>query len=306
MENSNQYEHNSFVLYKDSRIFIRQLDTNQRGNLLGAIFDYTCDGEIPDFHGDSMTQMCFEIIKSYLDRDEQKYQEKCRKNKENIEKRWAKTGKQSNTNVYSGKQSNTNCTDKDTDTDTDSVSVIDTDTDTVRDTDTDQACAVSGSADRPAGAAAAEGAAPQSGDLFSVKQLLVIAEKNKVNLTGEGVQVFHEEMQESGWILYDRPVEKKGIVKALRGWAKYHLEYSLDQEEPERPKAAQPEISQKEKDLRHSIIEKTDDYMTFEIKSICSSKGMLWVQCIPDYCPKDIFTDEELDYLAEKFDVEWD
>lgn len=88
-----EYEHNSFVLYKDSRIFIGRLSKCQRGELLLAIFDYVCDGFVPNFEDDTMLQMCFDIIRSYLDRDEKKYQEKCRKNKENIEKRWAKTGK---------------------------------------------------------------------------------------------------------------------------------------------------------------------------------------------------------------------
>lgn len=65
----------------------------------------------------------------------------------------------------------------------------------------------------------------QNADLFSARQLLDIAEKNKVNLSWEGVKVFHEEMHETGWQLYGRQVEKTGIVKALRGWAKYHPEY---------------------------------------------------------------------------------
>lgn len=177
-------------------------------------------------------------------------------------------------------------------------------------TDTDQACAVSDSADRPAGAAAAKGAAPQSDDLFSVKQLLAIVEKNKVNLTGEGVQTFHEEMQESGWMLYDRPVEKKGIVKALRGWAKYHPEYSQDQAEPERPKVEKPKPAQRDFDLEfetkmyNSICKKTDSYMPLEMEIEYSVYDLF--THIPDYCPKDIFTDEELDYLAEKYNLEWD
>lgn len=139
---------------------------------------------------------------------------------------------------------------------------------------------------------------------FTFTEVQECAEENGIDLSDEGITAFYKWMEKYDWKINGRKVTK--LENALSGYAKKHPRYSLDQEEPERPKAAQPEISQKEKDLRHSIIEKTDDYMTFEIKSICSSKGMLWVQCIPDYCPKDIFTDEELDYLAEKFDVEWD
>lgn len=129
MEN-NHFEHNSFVLYKDSRIFVDKLNKEQRGDLLAAIFAYVCDGEIPDFYNDSITQMCFEIIRNYLDRDEKKYQEKCQRNKENIQRRWNKVHEQSNTNVYDNKQSNTNATDKDTDKDTDTDKETDTDKDT--------------------------------------------------------------------------------------------------------------------------------------------------------------------------------
>lgn len=246
MEN-NQYEHNSFVLYKDSRIFIRKLSREQRGDLMEAIFNYTCDGKIPKFSGDGMVQMCFDIIKSYLDRDEKKYQEKCRKRAEAGQKGGlAKAGnsKQLQTKASNSKQYIANLADKDTDTDTDSVSVTDTDTDTVSVTDTEHADAVSDSVNRPAGVAAAEGAAPQDADLFSVKQLQAIAKKNKVNLTEEGIQVFYEEMQDSGWILYDDPVEKKYIVRVLREYAKKHPEYSLDSEEPEESKPAKKKQEQ--------------------------------------------------------------
>ncbi len=65
--NNYEYEHNSFILYKDSRIFINRLSKCQRGELLLAIFDYVCDGIIPNFEDDSMLQMCFDIIRSYLD-----------------------------------------------------------------------------------------------------------------------------------------------------------------------------------------------------------------------------------------------
>ena len=172
-------------------------------------------------------------------------------------------------------------------------------------TDTDHADAVFDSAGRPAGAAAAEGAAPQSDDLFSVKQLLAIAEKNKVNLTEEGVQAFHEEIQESGWMLYGRPVEKKGIVKALRGWAKYHPEYGICQAEPERPKAVKKYSECDEKKITNSIYKKSGEYIPLEVTIKYVGTDDFWAY-IPDYCPKDIFTHDELNFLTEKYQVEWD
>lgn len=294
MEN-NQYEHNSFVLYKDSSIFIRKLSREQRGDLMEAIFNYTCDGKIPNFSGDGMVQMCFDIIKSYLDRDEKKYQEKCRKRAEAGQKGGlakASNSKQSQTKTSNTKQYIANLADKDTDTDTDSVSVTDTDTDTVSVTDTEHADAVSGSVDRPAGAAAAESAAPQSVDLFSVKQLLATANKNKVNLIKEGIQVFHEEMQDSGWILYGEPVEKKYIVRVLREYAKKHPEYSFDQEESDKP--------QSKSDIEDEIYKIAHYFISQELfdKNVGNHHVL-----IEKYCPKQDFTEKQLKYMKDKWGI---
>lgn len=166
-------------------------------------------------------------------------------------------------------------------------------------TDTDHADAVSDSADRPAGAAAAKGAAPQADDLFSVKQLLAIVEKNKVNLTGEGVQTFHEEMQESGWMLYGRPVEKKGIVKVLRGWAKYHPEYSLDQAEPENKRPVEKKTQPKSA-IEDEIYEIASYYISQELFD--ENPGGHHT-LISKFCPKEYFTEEQLAYMADKWCV---
>lgn len=276
-----EYEHNSFILYKDSRIFINRLNNSQRGELLLAIFNYVCDGVISDFNDDVMLQMCFDMIKAYLDRDEKKYQQKCKKNKENIEKRWAKNRNQSNTKVYDRNQSNTNYTDKDTDKDTDT------------ETDTDQAYAVSG--DRQSASAAAINAEPPPGDLFSVEQLVSTSKKNKVGLSSEGVKIFHEEMQESGWVLYGKPIEKKGIVKALRGWAKYHPEYA-----PEKVLKEEPVQEINELSIEDEIMEIAGKYIT--LRRFEENSGA--THClIRDYCPREEFTREQLEYMADNWGV---
>lgn len=284
-----EYEHNSFILYKDSRIFINRLNNSQCGELLLAIFDYVCDGVVPEFQDDMMLQMCFDMIKSYLDRDEKKYQQKCKKNRENIEKRWSKNRNQSNTKVYDRNQSYTNYTDKDTDKDTDTVSDTDTDSDTDTETDTDQACAVS--VDRQSASAAAINAEPPPGDLFSVEQLVSTSKRNKVELTPEGVKIFHEEMQESGWVLYGKPIEKKGIVKALRGWAKYHPEYVPEKRQEQESAQKIAKLS-----IEDEIMKIAADYITprrFE-----ENPGA--THClIRDYCPKEAFTEKQLEYMAD-------
>lgn len=222
------YERNSFILYKDSRILINNLNNSQRGKLLIAIFDYVCDDVKPDYKNDNLLQMCFEVIQSYLDRDEKKYIEKCKKNKENITKRWSKSRNESNTDVYDSNRTYTNDTDNDTDKDTDTDSDTDTVSDTDTETDTQKERAVF--VDKQTASAAAN-AEPFACDLFSVKQLLLTTKRNKIKLTNEGVKFFYEEMQEKGWILYGKAITKRGIVKALRGWAKYHPEYAPEEQE---------------------------------------------------------------------------
>ena len=95
----------TFILRKDSRVIIDQLSNEQRGRLFLALFDYACDKIEPDFEGDPVLNMGFSVIRNYLDRDEEKYHEKCKKNSENIQKRYKKNdsavneGTESNTNV---------------------------------------------------------------------------------------------------------------------------------------------------------------------------------------------------------------
>lgn len=140
-------------------------------------------------------------------------------------------------------------------------------------TDTEQADAGSVPADQPAAPAAAK-AGPPAADLFSVKQLLATAKKNKVNLTEEGVRAFYDEMHESGWILYQKPVEKKGIVKAMRGWAKYHPEYGIKVDET--PTSMPDECRKYLKawlDWRLSC-DTNDDY--FEIRNCEDLRGIIF------------------------------
>ena len=93
-------------------------------------------------------------------------------------------------------------------------------------TETDKVDSASVSAERDA-SAAADAAAPPAVDLFSLSDLLAIRRKHEIDISGEGITAFLAEMRASGWMLYGKPVTKDGIVKALRGWVKYHEGYHL-------------------------------------------------------------------------------
>lgn len=91
----------SFVLYTESRKFIEKLNKEQRAALLMAIFNYA-EG-LPVEELDPFTELVFMTISSYMDKDFEKYELKCQKNKNNAIKRW-----QSDANAYERMQSHTN------------------------------------------------------------------------------------------------------------------------------------------------------------------------------------------------------
>lgn len=123
----------SFLVYYDNEVVVLRLPDEEAGKLFKSLFPYGKDAIKPDFDNSPALAMAFDILSMAIDRDREKYVKRCEKNRENIKKRWAETGKQSNTNVYGGKQSNTNHTDKDKDRDKDRDRDRDKDRDRGRD-----------------------------------------------------------------------------------------------------------------------------------------------------------------------------
>lgn len=112
---------NSFVLYTDYKQHIDLLSTEEKAQLLDAIFDYA-EGKKVELEGAAM--MAFSFIKAQLDRDGEKYEKTCEARKE----AGSKGGKAKVANAKlakQNKQSLANQADNDTDNDNDN----DTDTD---------------------------------------------------------------------------------------------------------------------------------------------------------------------------------
>lgn len=113
----------SFILYLEQQEIFEMLTDEQAGQLIKNIFTYERTGNMPQM--DKMLNLAFIPIMQALDKNRYKYEEKCKKNKENIEKRWNKK----NTNVYERKKTNTNYTDNDNDNEYDNEHVNDNDID---------------------------------------------------------------------------------------------------------------------------------------------------------------------------------
>ena len=71
----------SFLMYLDYEEQFDLLTNEQIGQLMRAIIKYEKTQEIPEMEG--MVKMAFSFIKTQLDRDREKYNKKCEKNKEN-------------------------------------------------------------------------------------------------------------------------------------------------------------------------------------------------------------------------------
>ena len=71
----------SFLIYLDYKEQFNLLSNEELGQLLRAIMLYEETGKITELNG--MLKMAFSFIKTQLDKDRQKYKEKCEKNKRN-------------------------------------------------------------------------------------------------------------------------------------------------------------------------------------------------------------------------------
>jgi hypothetical protein len=80
---------NSLILYYDWYKLLLNFTPEEKGILLDLIFKHSM-GESIDFEIPTSVKIIFDYIKIYLDRDKDKYIEKCKKNEENARKRYEK------------------------------------------------------------------------------------------------------------------------------------------------------------------------------------------------------------------------
>lgn len=113
----------SFILYQEQKEIFDTLTDSEAGKLIKAIFEYEA-GQSPKLN--KTLNLVFIPIKNVLDRNKEKYEKACIKNRENIEKRWNKNDTK-NTTGKNGIKNNTKNTDNDNDSDSDSDSEYDND-----------------------------------------------------------------------------------------------------------------------------------------------------------------------------------
>ena len=117
-----------FIVYGDIKAVIDELPDDQVAKLFHGMVDYFVDGKEPKFTG--ILKFVFIPIKQQMDRDSEKYEKKCERNRENIKKRWEKEkGTKENERI----RTNTNDTNTNTKTNTDTKTDKEKDTNTKAD-----------------------------------------------------------------------------------------------------------------------------------------------------------------------------
>lgn len=84
MENNTSKK--SFLLYYDSQHLFNMLADTQAGKLIKAIYDYEINGIVPNCDDDIAFKMAFTTIQLCLDREKEKYNNVCERNKLNGQK----------------------------------------------------------------------------------------------------------------------------------------------------------------------------------------------------------------------------
>ena len=113
----------SIIIYADCIAILEELTYEQIGRLFKAIFSYINEEPVTEISGDPAVKMAFAVLKTQIDRDAERYAEKCEKNRQIAiarEKRRKELREQANTNVHEREQTDTNVTYNDSDSENDS------------------------------------------------------------------------------------------------------------------------------------------------------------------------------------------
>lgn len=94
-------ETKGFFVYYDSEIIVCRLADEEAGALFKSLFPYGKEHIKPDFESNAALAMAFDILGMAIDRDKEKYIARCKKNKENVSKRWNKNNTNENERIQS-------------------------------------------------------------------------------------------------------------------------------------------------------------------------------------------------------------
>lgn len=79
-------EQKGFIVYGDIKAVLDELSDDQVATLFRGMVDYFVSGKEPKFSG--VLKFVFIPIKQQMDRDSDKYEKKCERNRKSANKRW--------------------------------------------------------------------------------------------------------------------------------------------------------------------------------------------------------------------------
>ncbi|MBE6939721.1 MAG: hypothetical protein E7457_02720 [Ruminococcaceae bacterium] len=74
------------MVYFDLQPGLRHLTNEEKGLLLQAMLDYGQTGELPQLEG--APALVWDFVQPRLDRDRERYERVCRRNRDNARRRW--------------------------------------------------------------------------------------------------------------------------------------------------------------------------------------------------------------------------
>lgn len=83
-------EKDNFLIYHNQYSLVEELNDIDKGLLFESLFQYSMNKELPKFEKGSPLSMAFKSMKNAIDISNEKYLEKCKRNQENINKRYEK------------------------------------------------------------------------------------------------------------------------------------------------------------------------------------------------------------------------
>ncbi|MCF2570118.1 hypothetical protein I6E09_13205 [Mediterraneibacter glycyrrhizinilyticus] len=109
----------SFLVYYDNEVIVCRLSDDEAGKLFKSLFPYGREQIKPDFDSSPALAMAFDVLSMAIDRDTEKYQNRCEKNRINGRKGGLAKANNSKQSLPSGKQGLANLADRDMDMDMD-------------------------------------------------------------------------------------------------------------------------------------------------------------------------------------------
>ena len=87
MEQEKQYEAPGYMTYREAALMFSLMPESDAAKAIKATVNYYLYGQLPSGL-DGVAEKVFQIMRADIDRNNAKYQEVCKRNAENINKRW--------------------------------------------------------------------------------------------------------------------------------------------------------------------------------------------------------------------------